>query len=248
MRLRTVFILLSALFASAAHAQREGNSAWLNLDYTYNQITYKESKMSEKGDFAGIRGDLGLGLSENFGISVGGEYMDGHMNYDGSTFTGTAVKQVTKDYIRETRILAHMLFGPVVFSAGVAQREWFDDLVVSYRRRTTYDYYPMALTLYRGELYIKAQVDVWKSGKNKSYMHDVNASERDVEFKQPSGSGWGAEVGYMLPTADKIFARVFLAYHQWSVSDSDTQNDGVYNLMEPKNTTTVLQGGLGLSF
>lgn len=230
------------------YAQQGGSSAWLSVDYTYSDLTYKEPTIDEKGRLAGIRGELGLGLTSWLGISVGGEYQDGNLNYDGSTFGGAAVKQVTKDYIRDTRAMLHWLGGPAILSAGIGQREWYDDLVVSYRRRTTYNYYPITLTLNRDNVYVKFENDVWNKGHNKSYMHDVNAAEKDVEFTQSSGSGYGLEIGYAVATADRFISRVFISYHRFDVGDSDVQNDNVYNLQEPKNNMVTIQGGIGFLF
>jgi hypothetical protein len=69
-----------------------------------------------------------------------------------------------------------------------------------------------------------------------------------VNFTQDKGSGYGAEVGYLVQTADHFLTRIFVGYHRWDVQDSDIQNDGVYNLVEPKNNTVTIQAGLGLSF
>ncbi|MGZ3721806.1 MAG: hypothetical protein ACXVA9_02670 [Bdellovibrionales bacterium] len=246
MRALILFCLFTA--TGLAHAQHQGANAWLNVDYTYTDMKDPEPSMSEKGRLAGIRGDIGIGLFDNFGISVGGEYQDGNLYYDGATFSGTPVKQVTKDYLRDTRAMANFMFGPMTFSAGVAQREWFNDLVISYRRRETYNYYPIVVTVYRDGIYMKVENDIWKSGRNKSYMHDVNAAEKDVEFQQNSGTGYGAEIGYLIPTADHFSTRIFISYHRWDVKDSDVQNDNVYDLQEPKNNTVTVQLGLGLSF
>jgi hypothetical protein len=248
MRFRGLALLCILFATSLAHAQHAGQSIWLNVDYTYTDLTYKEPSMSEKGRLAGVRGDLGIGLFDNFGVSVGGQYQDGNLNYDGATFTGTPVKQVTKDYLRETYMLGNFMMGPVTISGGVGQREWFNDLVVSYRRREIYNYYPISMTVFRDSLYFKVENIIWKSGKNKSYMHDVSAAEKDVEFSQGSGSMYGAEIGYLIPNADHFSSRVFIAYRRWDVDASDTQNDNVYNLQEPKNNTVTLQLGLGVSF
>ena len=246
MRALLLFCVLTT--GAFAHAQYQGEDTWWNFDYTYSDLSYKEDNMSEHGQFAGVRGDIGVGLFDNFGLSVGGEYQDGNLNYDGATFTGTPVKQVTKDYIRDTRALLHFMFGPVTVSGGLAQREWYDDLVISYRRRTTYDYYPVIISIVRDGIYFRVENDFWKSGRNKSYMHDVNVAEQDVELKQSSGNGFGVEIGYSIPTALKFATRIYISYHKWDVGDSDVVNDGVFNLQEPRNNTVVLQGGIGLSF
>ncbi len=240
--------MLLLLFFFGAQLHAAPSSCWLKLDYTYTDIAYKEAKMTEAGRFPGIRGELGLGLTSMIGASVGGQYMEGNLNYSGETFSGASAKTVTKDYFSTTYGLIHLFFDSWVISGGIAQREWFNNLVISYRRRQTYSYYPLAATIYRGPLYFKAEWDWHFKGKNKTYMSDVNAAEHDVEFAQSSGSGYGAEVGVTIPTAMGFATHGFVAYHRWDIGDSDVQNDGVYNLMEPANHTTVIEGGIGVSF
>jgi hypothetical protein len=240
----TLFILLT--FTSLAHAQRNPGSAWLSLDYTYTNLTYKEPALTDMGNLAGVRGELGIGLSSTLGLSVGGEYQDGNLNYDGATLTGAQIQQVSKDWMHDLRGLLHVFMGPLVLSGGIGQREWYENLVVAYRRREVYNYYPMALTFYQQAVYIRLEYDLWKNGTNKSYMSDSGAN--DVLFHQGGGSGYGLEIGYLIPTAIKFFNRVYLSYHRWDVSDSDAQSDGVASLTQPKNNTVTIQGGLGFSF
>ncbi len=232
--------------ASAADGQN--GSHWLNVDYTYTDLVYKEpGVMSERGRLAGVRGELGLNIFGMFGASVGGEYQDGNLYYDGATFGGTPVKQVTKDYIRRTEILAHFFYDSVTVAAGMAERYWFDDLVISYRRRTRYNYIPVYVTYRSESMYFKIVQDIWQKGWNKSHMSDVNAAANDVEFKLGSGNGLGAEIGYMFHSG-AVATRVFIAYHKWDVKESNIQNDGTQNLIEPKNNTTEIKVGIGLGF
>lgn len=202
--------------------------------------------MTEHGRLAGVRGDLGFYLFSNFGLSAGGEYQDGNLDYDGATLTNTQIKQVTKDYIRRTEFLGHFAYGGFILSAGVAERYWFDDLVVSYRRRTRYDYNPIYLTYRMRGFYVRYEHDLWKKGWNKSHMHDVNVAANDVEFTLGKGTGFGGEIGLVIPGA--LATRLFLAYHKWSVKESDVQSDGTQSLIEPANNTTEMKVGLGLSF
>jgi hypothetical protein len=249
MRIQAIaFLFLIVAGSSLAHAQHEGQSYWLNVDYTYTDLSYHEPSMSSRAHLAGIRGDLGVVLLDNFAISAGGQYQDGNFYYDGATFSGTPVKQVMKDYVSETYLLADLIMGPAVVSAGIGRREWYDNTVISYRRREIYNYYPMSVTITHEGIYFKVENIIWKSGYNKSYMHDVNPAEKDVVFSQGSGSMYGAEIGYLVPTASHFSTRIFANYRRWDVQDSDIQNDNVNNLQEPKNNTVTMQVGLGLSF
>lgn len=246
--MRLFFLLWLNLCGSLVHAQHEGSGAWLNVDYTYSAIDYKEPSLLEKGRYAGVRGEIGFDLTSFVGLSVGGEYRDGNFNYDGATLTGSTIQVLSRDYIRDVRAMMHLFYGPVVIAGGVAEREWYENITGAYRRRETYGYFPATLTLYRDAVYVKVEYDLWSKGKNKSYMSDVGATEKDVEFAQSSGSGYGAEVGLMIPSAMHFQTRVFVAYHRWDVKDSDAQFDGVYTLVQPRSTTTTLEGGVGLSF
>lgn len=245
-----ILITIGLLMSSVSAFALEGGAPayWLNLDYTYTDLVYKEpSLMNEKGRLAGVRGEVGMNVFGLMGLSAGGEYQDGNLNYDGSTFGGTPVKQVTKDYFRRTEFLAHLFYGPVTVSAGLAERYWFNDLVISYRRRTRYNYIPVCLTYRMDSAYLKFEHDIWQKGWNKSHMSDVNASARDVEFKLGTGTGFGVEMGYLIP-AGGVTTRIFVAYHKWDIKESDIQNDGTQNLIEPKNNTTEIKVGLGLGF
>lgn len=242
-------LLVAIVPLSSQAAQQGGGPLWLNAAYTYNDITYKESAMEEKGRMGGVQGELGLRLFNTFAVSAGGQYMDGHLNYDGSTFAGDPIRTVTKDQIRDLRAMGHLYIGSVVLSAGMAQRYWYNDLVISYRRRTWYDYTPVMLTLFAtNSIYLRFEHDIWRGGRNKSHMSDTSSSRKDVEFKQKSGSGMGGELGYIMPNANGISTRIFVSYHKWSVKASDVKNDGVDNLVEPENETITLQAGVGLSF
>jgi hypothetical protein len=221
---------------------------WLQLDYTYSDLNYKEPQMSEKAQLAGIRGEAGFNFGGLFALSAGGEYQDGHTNYDGATFTGTPVKQVTNDYLRDTRLMLHLVYMPVVFSAGIGERYWYNNLVVSYRRRTDYKYTPLVVSYSTGGMYIRFEQDLWTKGTNTSQMHDVNAAAHDVQFTLGTGTGMAVEVGYFIPNAMAGATHLYVRYQHWSVKQSDVQNDGTQNLMEPDNNSTTIQAGIGLQF
>ena len=168
------------------------------------------------------------------------------MHYDGSTFGGTPVKTYTNDYIRDTGILAHGIFGSFIISYGVAQRYWYNDLSISYRRRTRYDYQPLMMTYVQNNLYLRFETDMAIKGWNKSHMSDVSASRHDVEFDLGTGSGSGIEIGIFLP--GQLFAtHVYLSYHKWAFKASNAVSDGVDNLIEPENNTQTVQVGLGIA-
>lgn len=247
MNSRSVLLIVFLLFGFSAHGQWQSRR-WLHVDYTYSQITYKEpGLMTEMGRYAGVRGELGINILDYVAVSAGGSYMDGNMDYDGSTFDGTPMKVITNDYFRDTRLLAHVIATPFVLSLGAAQRYWYNDMVISYRRRTRYDYQPVILTYYQEGFYVRYEHAVWGQGWNKSHMSDTGGNRSDVEFKLGKGTGMGVEVGVFLPTP--VFAtHLFASYYKWTVKESDVQFDGVNNLVEPTNNTATLQIGLGVAF
>lgn len=243
-----VWIGLAILgIAQNAEAQYQ-QSHWLKVAYTYSDVLYKEpGAMSERGRFAGIDGEVGFNFFGVAALSAGGEYMDGNLNYDGSTFGGTPVKVITKDYFRDLRLLAHVVYAPLVISYGLAERYWYDDLVISYRRRTQYRYSPLLIAYHLENAYVRIEHDVWIKGTNTSQMADVNPSAHDVNFTLGNGSGFGVELGYNLRSAH-LTTQFFVRYHQWRVNKSDVQSDGTQYLIEPDNTTTTVQGGIGVIF
>lgn len=226
----------------------DGGRHWLNLDFTYTELTYKEpGLLTEKGRLAGVRGEFGFFLFSNLGVSAGGEYQDGNLDYEGPSATATIpMKEITNDYFRRTEILGHLALSGFVLSSGVAQRYWYNDLVTSYRRRTRYEYIPVYLTYRMQNFYIRYEQDIWKKGWNKRQVSDVNPAASDVEFNLGKGNGYGAELGIVIP--GWVASRIFVAWHKWTVKESDVQNDGTQNLTEPDNNTTEIKGGLGFSF
>jgi len=242
------FLSASALLFTSVAAHAQANSLWLSVDYTYSDVSYTNSALAEKARLGGIRGDFGLALTSSLGLEVAGDYQDGNFSADGNTLTGATTSGLTKDYLRDTRALADLFFGSFTIGAGVAQREWYDVLPGAYRQRTTYNYFPIVLTINEGGFYLKGEYDYWGSGTNKNYMSDLGATRQDTSLTQKSGSGWGAEIGYQLRSPALIETRIFASYHRWDVGTSDMQSDGVQALTQPKNNTVTIQGGIGINF
>lgn len=225
---------------------------WLHLDYTYNDLSYQETgsatTTTQKTQLSGARGDLGLNLLGFLAISAGGEYQDGHFQFDGTPFTADAQKTTTSSYIRDLRAFVHLIRGPVILSAGLGDRYWYNHLENSYRQRTEYTYHPILLTYFLRSIYIQVEQDLWTRGTSAVSLSDVSSSHKDVNFALgKGGSGLGVELGMYIP--GMFFStHIYASYHKWNVKASDTQNDGVKDLSIPDNNTTILQGGIGISF
>ena len=216
-------------------------------DYTFNDFTYKEPGVRKMhGRLAGVRGEFGLNLFAGLGVSVGGEYADGHLNFTELTPGASARTRLTHDYFRQTQGLIHFVYGSMVVAAGMAERYWYNHLEDSNRRRTRYNYTPIFFTYRAGPIYLKLEHDIWNKGWHKSHMSDVNPVATDIEFKLGKGTGSGAELGYRI--AGMVTSRIFISYHKWDVKDSDVQSDGTQNYIESKNSVTEIKGGIGLAF
>ena len=206
--MRFILILIVGLFSSL-----QAQAQWLDVALTYSDIKYRGPEVStQEGRMAGVKGELGLPLFKGLSVSAGGQYQSGNLNFDGTTFGATSIsQQVTKDYIRDYRVLANLQYGALTLSGGVGQRYWYNDLVTTYRRRQQYDYFPVIATLRRRGFYVKAEMDVWREGKNTTHMSDLGGVYQDVEFKQTKGGGLGAEIGILIPNAARFNSHVFVS-------------------------------------
>lgn len=169
---------------------------------------------------------------------------NGRLFYDGSTFSGTPIKTITSDYVSDLRLYLNGSFSPISFSVGFGKRLWFNNLIISYRRKTEYQFIPIKIRYTSGSLYYTLEYDLWSKGLNISYMSDVGGGRSDVQLPQNSGTGYGLEFGYIFsPTTN-----AFINLHKWDIEASDTAFDGVSNLVEPKNNTLTATVGIGLGF
>ena len=219
----------------------------LTLDLTMNDVSYEEpGVMTEDGIIGGVRAEFGYGLGESLSVSLGGSYYDGSLYYDGSTFGGTPVNTRTTDYFRTLEAKINYIAAPsFVVSVGYAERTWYNDLIISYRRLTEYEYVPLYLTYFTGPYYFQFEYDHWLEGLNTSFMSDVGGGRQDIMMKQNDGGGIGLEVGRII-SASPISARIYLKYHKWDVDASETAFDGVQTLVEPENNTQTITLGIGV--
>lgn len=240
---KSFFLFILAL-PFAAFALGSDNQVEATIDWHIANFNYEEpGVMTEKGNLFGSRGQLLWNIQPTFAMSVGGHYLFGNLTYDGSTFSGTPVTTETEDWVLQGQLLAHFRQPNFEVAFGVARRVWFNDLVISYTRTTTYTYFPV---IFKGKLdrfYTSLEYRIWGQGRNVSTLSDVSTARSDVELTQDNGMGYAIEVGYEIPR-EKVSFRIFFAYDYWSVADSNVQFDGVDFLFEPENNTqTYLLGG-----
>jgi len=231
---------------SESGAQRE---LILNIDWIFTDFNYDEpGVMSEEGQFPfGLRGQALFKFNTEFGVSIGGYGYAGNLTYNGSTFSGDPITVETEDWVREERILAHLIQNQLQLAFGVARRTWFNDLVISYTRTTTYTYFPAIIKVDADQLYTSFEYRFWGVGKNVSTLSDVSASRNDIELTQNEGFGYAVEVGFRFPIG-QFQSRVFFNYDYWKVDQSDVQFDGVDFLVEPDNNSHIYTFGAGLIF
>lgn len=220
----------------------------LGASFIHSQVNYKEpSVMSEKGALQGYSLEAYLAPSHWLVFQAQGKWLDGNLEYDGSTFSGTPVSQTTKDKITEYRGLMMLKMGRFAPYTGWGQRYWLNDLVISYRRETTYQYIPIGFRYVWRPFYLSYESRHFLGGVNKSYMGDIGGGRHDVTMKQKSGKGYSIEAGYLarISTFDLKFS---FAYEFWGIDDSETSFDGVDTLVEPHNSTNAYTFSAGIYF
>lgn len=238
-------LFLTALFVGPL---AYGQTAWLNMEYTYTDLSYTEGDFREIARLAGIRGELGLIVGSGLGVSAGGEYQDGTMDFSGTSYSGTNGNLISKNYIRDTRVLAHYYLDGMIVSGGLAQREWYNNLLGQYHRRQTLNYYPALFTINSGNVYFKFEMDISMKGKLGVSMSETGGGARDIDFNQSGGSGYMVEAGLVGATSGKFFYRLFASYRRLIIDSGGSQSDGVRMVTVDKGTTDLISAGLGISF
>jgi hypothetical protein len=241
------FILFFILFSLAKMAW--ANKPWgLGASFIHSQVNYKEpGVMSEKGALQGYSLEGYLAPSHWLVFQAQGKWLNGNLEYDGSTFSGTPVSQTTEDKITEYRALMMLKFDRLGLYTGWGQRYWLNDLVISYRRETTYQYMPIGFRYVWRPFYVNYETRHFLGGVNKSYMGDIGGGRHDVTMEQKSGKGYSVEAGWLMriSTFDLKFS---FAYEYWGIDDSETSFDGVDTLVEPHNSTNSYIFSAGLYF
>jgi len=244
----SIFLLLplSAIAQEQGGPYHSGN--WYSLSYIYDDFRYEEpGAMKETGPLPGLHGDFGINMMPWLTLGGGFQYVSGNLTYDGATFGGTPVTTLTKDRNWHINMRVYFFADPIEFSIGWARRYLYNNLVVSYRREETYNFIPIALTYKFQPFYATYEYRNFVSGENLTHMSDVSSAQRDVKFKQDTGSGFSLEFGYIIP-AQPVSTKVFLRYDYWHVAQSDIQNDNTQNLVEPDNNTREIFLGIGVIY
>jgi len=238
-------LLFLGLFSSSIWA---GENVTIGASYVHSQVDYKEpGLMTEKGPLNGVAIDLKISPWEHAQLRGQAKYLVGNLEYDGSTFSGTPVKVTTDDNITEYRLVAGLTFEDFTPYVGYGYRFWRNDLVISYVRDTTYNYLPMGVRYDGKYFFAGAEYRRWLSGRNTSYLSDVGGGRHDVSFRQKNGKGYAYEAGFAFGL-EPVDIKISVLYETWDVDRSTTANDGVDNLVEPKNRTRATSFNVGIFY
>ena len=243
------FIALIFLAVSAAAYEK----AVVNLGFAYDRFRYSESNMDEQGWLPGIYLGSEWIVNPQYSVRARADYYRGNLTYNGSAFDGTPIlNNKTKDWILNIELGSDInLNERVAFNIGLATRIWYDDLVISYTRKTTYYYLPVGLTYnFNGGFSLKAVQNYWLVGNHVATMSSVPHTPpySDINVKQPSGTGWGVELLYRATNNSKANLEIAVYWREWHVDASTTEQSGGQTLYEPKNKSDTLGFNLGVAF
>ena len=242
------YFLLFGLFCFCTPLALAGQGWGAGVSYIYSQMNYKEPAiMSEKGKMSGVGVDTRFNLTDSIALNLQGKFLRGNLEYAGSTFSGTPITQTTKDQVNEFRGLLSLKSGRFNLYSGYGHRYWLNDLVISYRRETTYHYVPIGLRVMTRPFYLNYEFRHFLDGVNVSHMSDIGGGRKDVTMKQKSGKGYAFEIGH-LTHIGSFDLKIALGYEYWGIENSVTANDGVDTLIEPHNSTNTYSLSAGLYF
>lgn len=201
--------------------------------------------------FATLEGErLGVSIAHTFlGRGVVHSRLEARYSVAGLDYTGSGTLSDVPDQLFEVRGIAGFDYrrGRYVWVpyVGVGYRHLYNDLrgvtstgAVGYRRRSSYLYAPIGLTLripLDGAWVVAPQIeyDAFVRGQQRSYLSDVGAALPDVTNRQSRGRGTRAQLAFEGPRW-----AISLWSHYWKIKDSDIQPVAPgLGVLEPANTT-----------
>lgn len=243
--------LLMILLVSAVSATAYQRTEY-HLGGAYDRVRYSEANMDEKGWLPGGYFGVKWVFDYPYALNARIDYYNGNLKYNGSTFSGTPVlDNSTKDWIRNIEVMGDVRAGAFTFHMGLGERVWFNDLVISYTRRTTYYYLPVGFTWEDPSgFYLKALQNFFLVGYNVSTLSSVSHTPPygDVMVPQRVGNGWSAEIGWRDTSHPAVNLELAAYYKEWHVNDSESESTGGTSVIEPKNKTDILGFNLGIVF
>lgn len=243
----TLIVLFSSGYVEAQLGDSTALKLGLHAGYSY--MHYKEpGAMSERGFLTSIKMELSGPLVDSVSVFAAGRYSVGYLNYNGAVLgTGTPVTTLTRDWVLDTRL--GFTFGPpdTNIFIGYGKRDWLNDMRISYRRETWYEYIPVRAQYGAEGTFIALEYRNWLGGKNVSWLTDVDVTKNDVTMKQNKGTGYSAELGYAF-SASAVQTRISIAYEHWDIDASELGYDGTQYVVEPKNSTDLTTISIGVVF
>lgn len=219
----------------------------------YERFGYSEPAMTENGWLPGLYLGGKWNLDPTHALRIRVDYFNGNLSYNGSTFSGAPISNVkTKDWILNIEIGGDIQLNKrVALNIGLAQQYWNDNISNSFVRKTTYSYLPVGLTYnFTPNLWLKAVQNYWLVGYNETDMSMVpnNPPYGTIKMKQPSGSGWGVEMGWTANNNAKVNIEGTVFYREWHVNQSQNAENGGQTFYEPSNKTDIFGFNLGIVF
>lgn len=247
---RKIFFIVLICVATSAIAYEKTE---IRLGGSYDRFRYSEAPMDEQGWLPGVYLGGKWIFTPQYALRARVDYFWGNLTYNGSTETGTPiVNNKTKDWILNVDLGGDIQLNErVSFNIGLATRIWYDDLVISYTRKTTYYYLPVGFTYhFNGGFTLSAVQNYWLVGNNVSNLSSVPNTPpySNVTLKQPSGTGWGVALGWRASNNPKTNFETSIYWREWHVDASSSAQSGGKTVVEPKNKTDILGFTLGVVF
>ncbi|MHB8845628.1 MAG: hypothetical protein ACYC7L_12890 [Nitrospirota bacterium] len=254
--MKKLVMLLSLVFlldGSSALALTNSFDAGVQLSH----ITYKEpGLMRESGIMYGVTGAY-TGVGRDILVKLDGTLSAGEVEYVGSYSDGTPL---TAKGIQDTMFEFRAALGLTEFIRkdtsfipylGLGYRFLYDGadaIPGGYRRESNYIYLPlgiegMVLTKGNWRMGFTLEYDLFLSGRQYSYLSDVNPGYNDMENTQDSGYGCRASLKFILGGKRDLIIEPFAKY--WKIDQSDTTvitsfGTPIGSGYEPANNSTEL--------
>lgn len=210
--------------------------------YTYHEKTDGSPFMNEKGWKIGIEPTYTITLARDWFFRGEGSFAYGPVEYSSGSGESSNENQawelrgvVGKDYF-----FTHFGLSPYI---GYGYRYLSDDLRAAgpggYRRKSTYHYFPLGVT-HRVKLVTydpvriatNLEYDYFASGRQLSYLADVNPADSTLVNRQHKGDGFRGSFTFEFPVWS-----MGPWFHLWNIADSDTACSALTCGMEPHNRT-----------
>ncbi len=268
-----VLLFLAGVLAPCAADALEPKTHTITLSPEAGYYNFRETGMEENGFLYGLSGSYTYRAESSVEqlskvmLKVDGRIIFGRVDYNGYLYDELyyEIKKV-KNFISEFRGLAGYDFS--IFSdttitpfSGIGYRYLKDQLQkvnAGYRRVSKYLYTPLGFEtntpLANGwSAGVKAEYDFFWSGKQTTYLSDLDSLFSDVENDQTSGYGFKVSIKIRKEMDDKNY--IFEPYvDYWSINSSDVKpifHTGVpaaKSLQEFDNNATIIGMKVGVEF